>query len=274
VLWKQKSGAHHDLAIGPDGNIHTLVHSIKRYIYGGSRISLLDDSISTYSPDGKFLRKKQLYPLLRKLIPVSRLRQIKRRCAGQVTSKQIYTENSVFDVFHTNSLQFLKNDIKGIAPAGSLLLSVREINRIVILSADLSKLLWEWGEGEFEEQHHATLQDNGNIMVFDNGIIRKQSRVIEVNPHTGKIEWSYTAPGFYPELRGAAQKLPNNNVLITESDRGHAFEVTRKGETVWEWWNPDVTGGEKPTRAVIYRMRRYPPDYPEKGLIETGAVSE
>ena len=62
-------------------------------------------------------------------------------------------------------------------------------------------------------------------------------------------------------LRGAAQKLPGGNVLITESDEGHAFEVTRDGKIVWEFWNPDVMGRDNPTRAVIYRMTRYPLDY-------------
>ena len=56
-------------------------------------------------------------------------------------------------------------------------------------------------------------------------------------------------------------KLPNGNVLITESDRGHAIEVTPQGKRVWEYWNPDVTPDPNPSRAAMYRFTRYPTDY-------------
>jgi hypothetical protein len=79
--------------------------------------------------------------------------------------------------------------------------------------------------------------------------------------------WRYEHPEFFYRLRGSAQTLPNGHVLVTESDKGHAFEVTRDGTRVWEFWNPDVIDGDTPTRGVIYRLIRYPLDYLEKGLI-------
>jgi len=52
---------------------------------------------------------------------------------------------------------------------------------------------------------------------------------------------------------GAAQRLSNGNTLITESDEGRVFEVTKGGERVWSYMNSDRAGGK---RATIYRMTR------------------
>jgi hypothetical protein len=101
---------------------------------------------------------------------------------------------------------------------------------------------------------------DGHILVFDNGVRRKYSRVLEVDPASGEIVWEYRGEVpelFYSEARGSAQRLPNGNTLICESDRGRAFEVTPGGEIVWLWKNPDIQGGR---RSTVYRMTRLPRD--------------
>ena len=62
---------------------------------------------------------------------------------------------------------------------------------------------------------------------------------------------------FFTEERGGAQRLPNGNTLIFESNKGHVFEVTEGGEIAWGFLNPEVKEGEK-KRAPIYRMLRIP----------------
>ena len=114
-----------------------------------------------------------------------------------------------------------------------------------------------------EHQHHPSVLPNGNILIFDNGHRRKFSRILELDPRSEEIVWQYQADppeGFYSESRGAAQALPNGNVLITDSDHGRAFEITRSGEVVWEFWNPDLSSdGQR--RATIYRFGRlFPSD--------------
>jgi hypothetical protein len=267
VLWRRAMRAHHDLTVDKDGNIIALAHKIKAYPFEGAAIPVMDDQLVTLSPDGKPLRKRFLFPVLRPLISKRRLNRIKQLVKQGVDVMQLIQEGAPSDVTHTNSIDILKKAIPGIAPAGSILLSVREIDRIVILNDTAEKLLWSFGAGELQGQHHATQLKNGNIMLFDNGAERKQSRVIELDPQTGQIVWTYTNPNLFSRLRGAAQSLPNGNVLITESDNGHVIEVTREGKQVWEFWNPDVRGKVKPTRAVIYRMTRYPLDYLAPGLL-------
>jgi hypothetical protein len=269
LRWKRRASAHHDLDVGPDGDLWVLGTAIRRYRHDGVNIPILDNAVLRYSGDGKPRSRRFLYPLLWQLVPRQRLDAIARRQRERPhTLKELFKENVNTDVLHTNSIQVLRRAIEGVCEAGSILLSVRELNAVVILDPDLKRVLWSWGPGELQEQHHATLLKNGSIMIFDNGIHRKQSRVVEVDPRTRKIGWSYSAPGFFTRVRGAAQKLPNGNVLITESDRGHVFEVSRGGKVVWEFYNPDVVGQENPTRAVIYRMAGYPRGYLEDGLLD------
>jgi hypothetical protein len=52
------------------------------------------------------------------------------------------------------------------------------------------------------------------------------------------------------------QRLPNGNTLITESDNGRVFEVTRDGEVVWEFFMPTVSQKGGVLRSTIYRMTR------------------
>ena len=58
-----------------------------------------------------------------------------------------------------------------------------------------------------------------------------------------------------PRTAGAVQALPNGSLLVTESNKGRIFELTRGGEKVWEFLNPDIDT-EKNTRGAIYRMTR------------------
>jgi len=168
--------------------------------------------------------------------------------------------------FHTNTITFLDHAIPGICKNGDLLIALRDLNMIAIIDPETEKLLWHWGKGVLDRPHHPTLLPNGNILIFDNGMKRKYSRIIEINPHTFEIIWEYhSAPlhKFFSATRGASQRLPNGNTLITESDRGRVFEVTRSGNIVWEFYNPAVDEKTNKRRS-IYRMIRIinPEDYP------------
>ena len=108
-----------------------------------------------------------------------------------------------------------------------------------------------------------TLLANGNILIFDNGYARGFSRVIELDPTSLEVVWSYQGEPpseFFSDRRGSAQRLPNGNTLICESERGHVFEVTPDGTRVWEFWNPEIVDGK---RKRIYRFMRLAPDVVE-----------
>jgi len=164
-----------------------------------------------------------------------------------------------FDIMHTNTIEVIDRDIEGFCRKGDWLISIRELDFIGVLDPDKEKFVWSWGPGELDMQHHPTLLKNGNILIFDNGYNKGFSRVIELNPLTKKIVWEYKSDppqDFYSEHRGGSQRLPNGNTLITESNKGHVFEVTKEGRLVWEFYNPKVRLEDKKKEA-IFRVIRF-----------------
>ncbi len=103
--------------------------------------------------------------------------------------------------------------------------------------------------------------ENGHLLLFNNGGPRKASSVLELDPATGEMVWEYhgsaQAP-FYSETCGTAERLPNGDTLITESDSGRAFEVTPRGEIVWEFWNPERAGPEGEFIATLFEVVHLP----------------
>ena len=101
--------------------------------------------------------------------------------------------------------------------------------------------------------------------------IREHSRILEIDPVTLKVVWSYTASDnvtgmmpiivnttFYSQLISAAQRLPNGNTMITEGCFSRMFEVTPDKEIVREYRAPFT---KESTNQFIYRAYRYPYDY-------------
>lgn len=168
-------------------------------------------------------------------------------------------------------------------PDGNLLVSFTGINTIAIIEKKTGKLRWQWGAwtgkdrgpGDLRHQHSPTMLDNGNILVFDNGMhpggfAWGVSRVLEVNPRTNQIVWVYGGSGyarieFYSSVMGSCQRLPNGNTLICESTTGRIFEVTPSLETVWEFANglPSYEPYPAQTRShMVCTAYRYGVEYP------------
>lgn len=187
----------------------------------------------------------------------------------------------------------------------NIIWDAREANIMAITDKKTGKIVWQIGPdftatkelrkiGQIIGQHHCHmipkgLPGEGNILLFDNGgwagyglpdrmstdgtkvDIRDHSRILEIDPVTLKVVWSYTASDnvtgmmpiivnttFYSQLISAAQRLPNGNTMITEGCFSRMFEVTPDKEIVWEYRAPFAK--ESPNQ-FIYRAYRYPYDY-------------
>ena len=84
--------------------------------------------------------------------------------------------------------------------------------------------------------------------------------MIEVNPATNEIEWTYQdrpVSNFFSPRMGNAQCLPNGNTLINEASFGRFFEVTKDGEIVWEYVNPHFGGSPLAENNAVFRALRY-----------------
>ena len=203
-----------------------------------------------------------------------------------------------FDWLHLNSATYLgpnrwfdEGDAR-FAPS-NVIVSSRQASLLAIIGRDGS-IVWRLGPdfSQTEElrairqiigQHQAHLipkglPGEGNLLVFDNGgasgygftnpiaidgsgaFVRPNSRVLEIDPVTLVLVWSYSAPGqFFASNISGAQRLPNGNTLVTEGTSGRLFEVTTDGTIVWEYVSPLFArgAGPRPSNAV-YRAYRLP----------------
>jgi outer membrane protein assembly factor BamB len=133
-----------------------------------------------------------------------------------------------------------------------------------------------WGlRGSFRFQHEATLLENGHLLLFDNTGAGEHSRVLELDPRSGEVVWSYEQsepPVFFSLCCGTAQRLPNGNTLVTETQRGRAFEVDPLGRLVWEYRTPHRVGPEQETLANLFEVRRVPEDFVAAWLGSAGTA--
>jgi hypothetical protein len=163
---------------------------------------------------------------------------------------------------HTNSLCESDDGTR-------VLFSCKNINRVGIIDKATKQLTWRFGHPVTSGQHHARWLPNGNIQMFDNGTRREglpYSRVIEVNPATNEIAWQFQANppfAFFSPNVSSAERLPNGNSLVCEGLSGRVFEVTLRGDVVWEWNNPfsHIIRGTQLT-FMLWRAHRYSPDHP------------
>ncbi len=243
-LWGYHAHTHHDLDITPDGRVVTLTNEyIEEPIDAFATLDLpwLDDFVVELDGDnGDELSKISLtHAFLNS--PYRELVYAIPRFA-------------LADPLHANSVQFIDEPTaRAFAPAGGnseqVLVSFRHPGAVGLIDLKSGEMTWA-RHGPWLGQHYGRALQNGNFMLFDNyGNFEKKndSRVLEVNPRSNAIVWSYTGSRDHPfesGLRSSAEALPNGNRLITESDGGRLFEVNRAGEIVWEFINP-VRGGEE-----------------------------
>lgn len=159
-------------------------------------------------------------------------------------------------------------------PDGDILTSFMKTNTIAIIDKKTGDVKWRWGASELAHQHSAAMLDNGNILVFDNGLHAYGfpaglSRVLEINLTTNKMVWAYeagqAATQFYSSTMGNCQRLPNGNTLICESTTGRIFEVNSKQELLWQFVNDLPAYEPSPVKAkscMVCSAYRYGHDYP------------
>jgi hypothetical protein len=256
VQWVSRKGHHHDLAVDEQGLIYTLSQKPGVLYHGLYTLPIQDHSILVLDLDGAVVQEIELSPLFRGNISRRRL-ELTRRLSLRPNPKAYELAS---DVYHPNTIAILDRDTT-FGERGHLLLCLRELDLVAVLDLDREAVVWRWGTGRLDHPHHPSLLPNGQLLIFDNGPRRGWSRLIQLDPAKRKIVWSYRGDppeSFFSEIGGAAQTLPNGNVLVTESTKGRVFEIARDGEIVWEFRNPDRTPAGK--RRQIYRMRRFAPE--------------
>ena len=246
LVWKADVAAHHDFDRLSNGN--TLV--VCREYVTDEEIrpgDLKSDVILELEPGGKTVWEWHAHEHAREM-------------AGMV---HITFPRAERDWGHMNTVESLPDGPAAKDSrfrAGNVLFSCRTIDTIGVIDRDTGDLAWAWGPGVLDKQHMPTMLPNGHILVYDNGLAAKRTRILEIDPITCDIVWQYEADppsSFFSPSRGSNQRLPNGNTFVADSDSGRLFEVTPDGEMVWEFFTPDrMKDGTK--RQPLYRSIRYP----------------
>ncbi len=237
VLWQKKFRTHHDIAIAENKDIYTLISREEIVFLCFLPIPIINDYAVILSPDGTIKKEIPLYSLLKKDIPLANILRIYyqiicpkdflwRIIKQKLNNRSLLRRLTPFDVFHSNTVTPLDNNIDGLCQKGDILISANSLDLIGILDSKKQKMRWTWGPGILEGQHHATFLKNGNILIFDNGTRRKYSRLIELDPLKREIVWEYHSfhpAKFFTSWGGSAQRLPNGNSLSYRNEQRKSF---------------------------------------------------
>lgn len=263
VLWEAEPARyHHGFDEDDSGRIFAMVACEREVVRRDRTFRIQDDRIVVLSPGGETLKSISVLDLVGlNRIPLEELTAVPEK---EPALRQRLDELGVDhpgDVLHLNSLQVVDREV-GFAREGDLLTCLRNLDLVLVIDPEEERIVWEWigGREILDRPHRPVLLETGHIVLLDNGWRRGASRVLEVDPLTSDLVWQYPErpdESFYTRRGGMAQPLPNGNLLITESDRGHVFEVTRSGDVVWDFWNPRFHDGR---RETVYRAWRWSMD--------------
>jgi hypothetical protein len=268
VIWKYDGKTHHHVSVGDDGTIYAIQNDLVcKMPEGLERIAVpaLLDALVMLSPDGELLSEPiGLLEVLHNspyaaLLTTAMTAKSPQEGASELPREDLPPDGYQQDVLHTNFVNVGTPKLAEKFPrfqAGQVLVSMRELDTLMVLDPRSRSVVWA-SRGPWRRQHHGELLDNGHLLIFDNLGSPLGSRVLEYDPETDAIPWSYPDPSgeqFFNIQRGYCQRLPNGNTLIVNSQTmntigGDIREVTPAGEIVWQCNFP----------AILHLARRYGP---------------
>jgi hypothetical protein len=252
LIWASPVHAHHDLDVLANGDIYVLTREARVIPRINESEPVLEDFISILSPDGVEKRRFSL------------LEAFERSRFDHLYRSQNRRHG---DLFHSNSLEVLDGRLAERVPAfraGRILTSMNNLSVIAVVDVDSESVVWA-RKGGNRGQHDPKILDDGHLLLFDNRGTPGRSSVLEFDLENGRAVWQYRGEEenpFFSKHLGTAQRLPNGNTLITESNSGRAIEVAPSKEIVWEFFNPHRAGPNDEYIATIFELLRLPPDQP------------
>lgn len=244
VVWTVNKMTHHSVFLANDGTfwVPSQIHHAKTLErFPGREPHFLEDRILNVSEEGKIIREISFLKLL-----------FDSGLYGLLASSgELATNNGGFTSYeptHINDIEVFSEESQKSHPnikPGDLLVSSRNLNLLIAFDPVTLEVRW-WQMGPWLRQHDPDILPNGRISIFNNnpdhrsGRLFGGSNIMEIDPATRAITVTYPKGNsdiFYTEIMGTHQYLPNRNLLITESREGRVFEVTERGEIVWEYVN-------------------------------------
>ncbi len=131
------------------------------------------------------------------------------------------TSRYAADYMHFNSLTIDPFD-------NNLIISLRNQDSIIKLDRESGEILWTLGglsddfnidaNQYFSRQHYASITEDGTLLLFDNGVATKQTRILEfmLNESTKEIisTQEFLIPGVYASATGSVVKTEEGTYVI------------------------------------------------------------
>ena len=147
------------------------------------------------------------------------------------------------DYFHMNAVRILRD--------GNYLASARHTQTIMKIDKTTGKILWHMGKGKlndfsfindpyngFSHQHAPEELDNGNLLIWDNGInsIKNASRVCEYivneNDLTATLVWSKEFTNLQANVAGNCMQINEEKFIAAFGSQGYIEEFMKDGSKV------------------------------------------
>ena len=151
----------------------------------------------------------------------------------------------ILDWTHSNEVFYDEND-------NAVYLSIRNLNTITKIDYETKEIIWHLGDLDtlgnnsyfnnhpsFNSQHTPILLDNGNLILFDNGLLNtpqvsKCQEYSIINDNSFDLVWEYTLhDSLFTQARGECHHLINGNILIGTGQTSNILEITDTNEIIW-----------------------------------------
>jgi hypothetical protein len=239
IVWRLAHRTHHSVDVDDKGFIWV---SGQKRIKGRSpkwpnhRPPFEEYTVLKVTPDGKILREISVFDVL-----------MENKLQGllYMSSKNSESTEVSGDTLHVNDVEVFPPRMRpGVFQPGDIMVSIRNIHAVVVFDPDTLKIKY-LTIGKVVRQHDPDFIDGNRISIFDNNHVGPepqgaQSRIVVMSAENDQERVIYSGSKeqpFYTNVMGKHQWLPNGNILIVESTKGHAFEIDAKGALVWEYFH-------------------------------------
>ena len=240
VVWKLPHRTHHSIYLDEYNNL---------WVPG---IKSIEDSLIIYP---NFIKPIGIHTILKVSIQGEILNEIdlvdlfiRNNLQGLLYLSNITDKGNIKvtgDIFHLNDVEVFPSSIKeGVFKAGDIMVSIRNMNAIIVFSSEDYKVRYMTIGGtvrqhdpDFIDGNTISIFDNNNILTEDNG---QESRIVLLSAKDNQFRVAYNGDKenpFWSFAIGNHQWLPNGNLLIAETLKGRIFEVDTSGNIVWEYIN-------------------------------------
>jgi hypothetical protein len=270
VVWKLPYRTHHSIELDERGNIWAsgvIGRNEAQARLPNYRPPFDDFTILEVSPGGKVLKEFFVADLLME-------NDLKGLLYMASRNNDVTTVRG--DTLHLNDVEpFPASLTPGLFALGDVLISLRNINTVLVFDSNSRRIKY-LSVGTVLRQHDPDFVDGNTISVFDNNNLAVEtsestpdsaghhSRIVALSPLKGGIEVLFSGSReqpFFTHIMGKQQRLPNGNLLLTESVAGRVLEVDRSGTIVWEYFNVVGDGRIGLVDDALWLPPEFTPDF-------------